>query len=187
MANRHLLRTIAMQTLFEWDFAEQKRPIDAIMKVNLEEFAPSIDEADFAFAIARGVEQNREAIDVLVKQWAPHWEIDQMTNVDRNVIRLGVYELKFAGGIVPPKVAINESIELAKTFGGDASGRFVNGVLGAIYKDMLAKGEVAEETHSRKKQSSSRAKKEAPSNEEPTTVDQKSDEGEDTEKKSESS
>ena len=155
MANRHLLRTVAMQSLFQWDF--NGLPADALpgmVAQNLTEFAPGIDDAQFAVELVQGVERNREAIDVIIQQWAPHWPLDQITNVDRNTLRVGIYELKFAGGKVPPKVAINESIELAKTFGGDASGKFVNGVLGAIFKDMVERGEATEDGGSAKEEDS---------------------------------
>ncbi len=146
MANRHLLRTVAMQSLFQWDFnGRQPGSLPTITASNLQEFAPGVEEENFAYDITKGVEEHREAIDALIQKWAPHWPLDQITNVDRNVIRLGVYELKFSGGQVPPKVAINEAIELAKTFGGDASGKFVNGVLGAIFKDMIEKGEASDD------------------------------------------
>jgi N utilization substance protein B len=135
-----------MQSLFQWDFNGCKPGVlDAILAGNAKEFAPGIDDLVFAQEIVRGVEAHCAEIDALVQQWAPHWPIEQITNVDRNVIRLGIYELKYGGGQVPPKVAINEAIELAKTFGGDASGRFVNGVLGAIYKSMIERGELQEE------------------------------------------
>ena len=146
MANRHLLRTVAMQSLFQWDFnGRQPDSLSRITAANLSEFAQGVDDANFAYEITKGVEERLAEIDALILQWAPHWPLEQITNVDRNVIRLGVFELKFSGGQVPPKVAINEAIELAKTFGGDASGRFVNGVLGAIFKDMVEKGEATEE------------------------------------------
>lgn len=145
MANRHLLRTVAMQSLFQWDFnGRPEGALPAMVTENVKEFAPGIDDVAFAFEVTKGVAEHLEPIDALIQQWAPHWPLEQITNVDRSVIRLGIFELKYAGGGVPPKVAINEAIELAKTFGGDASGRFVNGVLGAIYKDMLDKGEVTE-------------------------------------------
>ena len=86
---------------------------------------------------------NNAEIDELINHFAPDWPVETITIVDRNVLRLGIYELKFSEN-VPSKVAINEAIELAKGFGGEASGRFVNGVLGAIYKDMIAKGEEKE-------------------------------------------
>ena len=95
------------------------------------------DIADFVNDLIYGVEKNQKEIDKIIQKTAPDWPLDQITNVDRNVLRLGIYELKFAEAAdVPPKVAINEAIELAKTFGGASSGKFVNGVLGTIYKDM---------------------------------------------------
>lgn len=146
MANRHLLRTVAMQSLFQWDFNGQAEgALPQIVAGNLKEFAPGIDDAEFAMKLTTGVVEHREAIDALIQKWAPHWPIDQITNVDRNVIRVGAYELKYGGSEVPPKVAINEAIELAKTFGGEASGKFVNGVLGAIFKDMVERGEATED------------------------------------------
>ena len=135
-----------MQSLFQWDFnGRQPGSLATITATNIQEFAPGVEEANFAYEITKGVEEHLDTIDALIRARAPHWPMEQITNVDRNVIRLGVFELKFAGGLVPPKVAINEAIELAKTFGGDASGRFVNGVLGAIFKDMIEKGEAKDE------------------------------------------
>ncbi|MFH1098601.1 MAG: transcription antitermination factor NusB [Candidatus Uhrbacteria bacterium] len=146
MANRHLLRTVAMQSLFQWDFnGKTEGSLPGIVEFNIKEFAPGVEDVAFARELVKGIEDHLPEIDALIQQWAPHWPLEQLTNVDRNVIRLGAYELKFAGGHVPPKVAINESIELAKTFGGDASGKFVNGVLGAIFKDMVEKGEATDE------------------------------------------
>ncbi len=138
MANRHLSRSIALQTLFEWDVrTEKKGNVKEVADHNIEEFAPGIEDADFIYDLIFGVEKHLEDIDQLVSKSAPDWPLDQITNVDRNVLRLGVYELKFANAEdVPPKVAINEAIELAKTFGGASSGKFVNGILGTIYKDM---------------------------------------------------
>lgn len=138
MANRHLSRSVALQTLFEWDVHEQKKGIlKGITAHNIEEFAPGIDDTDFIHNLIFGTEKHLKKIDALVIKSAPDWPLDQITNVDRNVLRLGVYELKFANADdVPPKVAINEAIELAKTFGGPSSGKFVNGVLGTIYKEM---------------------------------------------------
>lgn len=136
MANRHLARTIALQTLFQWDF-HGKDPVRLpnILQRNLKEFAPDFADAPFAHTICQGVADHGSDIDTLIVQYAPQWPLEQITMVDRNVLRIGIYELKYAPDI-PPKVAINEAIELAKTFGGDSSGRFVNGVLGAIFKDM---------------------------------------------------
>ena len=140
-----------MQSLFQWDFnGLQAGALPAILAENAKEFAPGVEDLVYAQEVIRGVEEHRADIDALIQQWAPHWPIDQITNVDRNVLRLGIFELKFDGGKVPPKVAINEAIELAKTFGGDASGKFVNGVLGAIFKDMVEKGEATEGGDERK-------------------------------------
>ncbi len=136
MSNRHLARSIAMQALFEWDFRGQPADIlPTIMDRDLKEFGPGLDETEFAKKIIESVVENMKEIDVLIHKYAPQWPIDQITIIDRNVLRIGIYELKF-NNEVPPKVAINEAIELAKNFGGPSSGRFVNGVLGAIYKEM---------------------------------------------------
>ncbi len=138
MANRHLSRSIALQTLFAWDFnGKKKSSLEGIFGHTVEEFAPGIDDTDFAKDLVWGVGKNRKEIDALITKSAPDWPLEQITNVDRNVLRIGIYELQFANAEdVPPKVAINESIELAKTFGGASSGKFVNGVLGTIYKEM---------------------------------------------------
>lgn len=148
MSNRHLARTIAMQSLYQWDFLGGSSEgsdanLEEIIAFNRQEFAPDFDDSGFVEELVNGVIEKQTDIDELIQHFAPHWPIDQITIVDRNVLRLGVYELKFSE-VVPSKVAINEAIELAKGFGGEASGRFVNGVLGAIYKDMLAKGEEKE-------------------------------------------
>jgi N utilization substance protein B len=138
MSNRHLARTIAMQTLYEWDF--MGRPdgrLQELVQQNLREFAPYFHDSGFSISLVEGVEKNRDNIDALITTYAPEWPLEQITIVDRNILRIGIFELKFAPDI-PPKVAINEAIELAKGFGGESSGKFVNGVLGAIYKDLEA-------------------------------------------------
>ncbi len=135
MSNRHLARTIAVQTLYQWDFNDRKDDPEQIIKQNRQEFAPEFDDGEFIKYLVDGVLKRQEEIDALITKFAPEWPLDQITIVDRNVLRLGVFELKFDENI-PAKVAINEAIELAKTFGGESSGKFVNGVLGAIYKEM---------------------------------------------------
>lgn len=140
MANRHLARTIALQTLFQWDFLKGKKDPGEILEYIKKEFAPDFDDQGFSFDLINGIVENKKKIDGLITQFAPEWPIDQITMTDRNVLRIGVYELKLKEDI-PPKVAINEAIELAKAFGGDSSGKFVNGVLGSIYKEMIKKGE----------------------------------------------
>lgn len=138
MANRHLLRSVAMQTLFEWDFnAYADSKIDSIAERNLKEFAPGLEDASFAKKLVKGVLKNRKKIDKIIEKVAPEWPLEQIAVVDRNVLRLSLYELLFEKkNEVPSKVAINEAIELAKTFGSESSGRFVNGVLGTVFKEL---------------------------------------------------
>lgn len=143
MSNRHLARTLAMQTLFEWDFRKSASGMpETLLAHNKVEFAPDFDDHGFADMLVKGVLKHQEEIDVLITTFAPEWPLQQITVVDRNILRIGIFELKFAKGEVPPKVAINEAIELAKSFGGESSGKFVNGVLGSIFKEMVEKGEV---------------------------------------------
>jgi len=144
MSNRHLARTLVMQSLYQWDFNNQPvNKLDEIVAYDRAEFAPNFDDSGYVKETIDGVIKNIVAIDAVIVQFAPEWPLASMTCMDRNILRLGTFELKFSSG-VPSKVAINEAIELAKSFGGDASGKFVNGVLGAIYKDMVVKGEVKE-------------------------------------------
>lgn len=136
MSNRHLARTIAMQSLFLWDFkGKDNNDLDNIIKGVFLSFAPSFDDQGFVKKITDGVVKNLDDIDKYIIKYATEWPLEQITIVDRNILRIGVYELYFADDI-PPKVAINEAIEIAKAYGGESSGKFVNGVLGAIYKDM---------------------------------------------------
>jgi len=135
MSNRHLARTLAVQTLYQWDFNNQEGEVLEILKQNREAFAPEFDDGGFIEHLLKGVLAHQKEIDGLIIKFAPEWPLDQITNVDRNVLRLGTFELKY-DDLIPAKVAINEAIELAKTFGGESSGKFVNGVLGAIYREM---------------------------------------------------
>jgi N utilization substance protein B len=144
MSNRHLSRTLAMQTLYEWDFNGQKeKDLTNLLNYNLAEFAPGFDDKGFAKHLVEGVKKNLKEIDELIKKYATEWPLEQITIVDRNILRIGIYELKMDPEI-PSKVAINEAIEVAKAFGGESSGKFVNGVLGAIYKEMEVKGQIKE-------------------------------------------
>lgn len=138
MANRHLQRSVAMQSLFEWDFRGcQDESMPEIIERNLAEFAPGLDDDTFARTLSAGTLEHRAVIDELIQKCAPEWPIDQVTAIDRTVLRLGIYELLYGNyDEVPPKVAINEAIELSKTFGSDSSPRFINGVLGTIYREM---------------------------------------------------
>jgi N utilization substance protein B len=141
MASRHLSRSIAMQSLYEWDFSGRKEgALDKIVEKNLAEYGPGLENTDFVWQLVNGVKEKISQIDKIIEKAAPEWPIDQITIVDRNVLRLGLFELLYAKKEeVPPKVAINEAIELAKTFGGESSGKFINGVLGTVYKEIEIK------------------------------------------------
>lgn len=138
MASRHLARSVAMQSLYEWDFKGCKdEMLPEILEHNIKEFGSGLDEPEFIVQLVKGTLEHREEIDKIIERAAPQWPIDQIAMVDRSVLRLGLYELMWEDrGAVPPKVAINEAIELAKSFGGESSGRFINGVLGTVYKEM---------------------------------------------------
>ncbi len=150
MANRHLSRSVVLQTLFEWDFRNYANvDTEALLERNAQEFAPSAGDLPFMAELVRGVVERRLDLDLIIEKAAPEWPLDRIALIDRNVLRLGLYELLFADREkVPAKVAINEAIELAKSFGGENSGRFVNGVLGAVYKEL---GEPGKDEISKKK------------------------------------
>ena len=135
MANRHLSRTVAMQALYEWDFHGRKEDLQKITERDIENFAPGLDDPEFIYNLINGVKEHRAEIDAIIEETAPDWPIEQITVTDRNILRIGIYELKYAKE-VPPKVAINEAVELGKTFGGESSGKFINGVLGTLYRQM---------------------------------------------------
>ena len=170
MANRHLSRPIVLQTLFEWDFltAQASLPIekknehkdkntenDEIKKAlnrNLKEFAPGLEEDAFVFSLINEILKKRIMIDKIIEKAAPDWPIDKISIVDRNILRIGLTELLFGDrSQVPPKAAINEAIELAKTFGGENYSKFVNGVLGAVYKEIGEPDKEHHKTHNKKK------------------------------------
>lgn len=145
MANRHLSRSIVLQTLFEWDFlptdkkneASTHEDIKEALKRNLKEFGPGLEDDVFVFTLIEEILKKHTVIDEIIEKAAPDWPLDKISIVDRNILRIGLYELLFGDRKeVPPKVAINEAIELAKTFGGENSSKFVNGVLGAVYKEI---------------------------------------------------
>ena len=139
MSSRHVARSIAMQCLYQWDLREKpSAAIEAIIKNTVEEFAGDIsDNHEYINKTVQSVLDNIEEIDKTISSYASNWPLDQITFVDRNILRLGIYELKFNDEI-PAKVAINEAIELAKTYGGPSSGKFVNGILGSLFNDLQA-------------------------------------------------
>ena len=137
MANRHLSRSIVLQTLFEWDFNIEKNSLNIkeVAKRNLLEFAPGLEDDIFVVSLLEEVIKKHKVVDEIIEKAAPDWPLDKISFIDKNILRIGLTELLFGDRKqVPPKVAINEAIELAKTFGGENSSKFVNGVLGAVYK-----------------------------------------------------
>lgn len=137
MATRHLARTIVVQSLYEWDFYNHQTDLDKIIERNLEEFGPGIDEPEFVWRLVSGVISHLADIDKITEKAAPEWPLNQIAAIDRNVLRLGIYELLYSDKKeVPPKVAINEAIEIAKNYGGPNSPKFVNGVLGTVFREM---------------------------------------------------
>ncbi|MGB9726595.1 MAG: transcription antitermination factor NusB [Minisyncoccia bacterium] len=141
MSSRHLSRSLVLQTLFEWDFYgpdnKTKKDIKSIFKRNLETIGSGLEDIEYPKNLLEGILNHLEEINQLIVQGAPEWPLKQINIIDRNVLRIGIYELLFADKKeVPPKVAINEAVELAKVFGGDSSKRFVNGVLGTIYRQL---------------------------------------------------
>ncbi|MDP3057234.1 MAG: transcription antitermination factor NusB [bacterium] len=158
MSARHLSRSIVLQTLYEWDFLhnfvngkdageeiKKQDDFERLLNRNIKDLAAGVDDASFIIELAKGIKDRKKEIDKIIEKATPDWPINQITIVDRNVLRLGIYELYFGDTKeVPPKVAINEAIELAKTFGGESSGKFVNGVLGTIYRDITEKDKKTE-------------------------------------------
>jgi len=126
-----------MQSLYEWDFGGRKNDLEKIAEKNIKEFGSGLEDLSLVWQIITGVVKNLAKLDKIIGQAAPEWPISQITVVDRNILRMGLFELLYSNkDEVPPKVAINEAIELAKSFGGESSGRFVNGVLGTVYKNL---------------------------------------------------
>ena len=150
MANRHLSRSIVLQTLFEKDLNEiDRKEIEEVLERNITEFAPNNSDRPFMDKLLSGVLGKQKEIDLIITKAAPDWPLERISPVDRNILRLGLYELLFGDRTeVPAKVAINEAIELAKQFGGDNSSKFVNGVLGAVYKEI---GEPGKHEQSKRK------------------------------------
>ena len=124
-----------MQSLYEWDFSGKAGDLEKIVDRNIKEFGPGLEDQSLVWQIVTGVVEHLIKIDKIIEQAAPEWPLNQITIVDRNILRMGLFELLYANKEeVPPKVAINEAIELAKSFGGENSGKFINGVLGTVYK-----------------------------------------------------
>ena len=140
-SNRHLGRIVALQTLYEYEFRlgseDPSVDLSEILSRNLERYESAIDDTGFVKDLVDGVVANMADLDAKIQPIAPEWPIDQIARVDRTVLRLGLYELLYRADAVPPKVAINEAVELAKAFGSDNSSKFVNGVLGTAYRTLV--------------------------------------------------
>jgi len=136
MASRQLSRSIVLQSLYEWEFSKRKKDLVEILEKNLKEFGVGLDPV-FTYQLTQKIIEHLEKIDKIIKSTAPQWPVEQINPVDRNILRIGICELVFGDKKeVPPKVAINEAVELAKTFSSDSSRRFINGVLGTIYREL---------------------------------------------------
>ncbi len=140
-SNRHLGRIVALQTLYEFEFRTQSKDttvdIDDILARNLERYKTTIDDKEFVGKLVNGVLAECDNLDSKITPIAPDWPIDQIARIDRNILRIGLYELLFQNEVIPPKVAINEAVELAKAFGSENSSKFINGVLGTAYRTLV--------------------------------------------------
>lgn len=140
-SNRHLGRIVALQSLYEYEFRTQSQDnsvsIDEILDRNLDRYEEMIDDKDFVRNLVKGVIAEQEDLDDKIRPIAPDWPIEQIARIDRAILRMGLYELLKLADLVPPKVAINEAVELAKAFGSDNSSKFVNGVLGTAYRTLI--------------------------------------------------
>ncbi len=160
MGSRHLSRSVAMQSLYEWDFSDKKLSLEGIIERNIKEFSPGMEDETFIWELAVGVVKYLKEINKIIKKAAPQWPIDQISIVDRNILRIGIYELLYEDKeAVPPKVAINEAIELAKSFGGENSGKFINGVLGTVFELISGEEETTKKPVKKKKEKKSSKKK----------------------------
>lgn len=140
MANRHLMRSVAMQTLYQIDVAElwDRENLWDIVQESLYRLSEGIEDTSYIKEVISGVIKNRIEIDGIITKYATGWIVDTIAPVERNILRLAIYELNYYNDQdIPPKVAINEAIELAKVFSGPAAGKFVNGILGGLYKDRV--------------------------------------------------
>jgi transcription antitermination protein NusB len=140
-SNRHLGRIVALQTLYEQDFrrecSDSAFSLDDVLARNIERYKETIDDTEFIEQLVKGVSDKQDQLDGIIRPVAPEWPIEQIARIDRTILRIGTYELLHQTQ-VPPKVAINEAVELAKAFGGDNSSKFINGVLGTVLRNSEA-------------------------------------------------
>ena len=138
-SNRHLGRIVCLQSLYEYEFRQDAKDenvdIDSIIVKNIEPYAKALGDTDFVRKLTKGVYDHAKELDEALQPIAPEWPIASISSIDRNILRMGLYELTHCQSEVPPKVAINEAVELAKAFGSDNSSKFVNGVLGTVFRE----------------------------------------------------
>ena len=157
-SNRHLGRIISLQSLYEYEFrskaGDATADIDHIVAKNILPYEKALGDTEFVYALSRGVVDKMESLDEDLTPLAPEWPISSIAAIDRNVLRIGLYELKYTGDSVPPKVAINEAVELAKAFGSENSSKFINGVLGTAFKQLgLSADDSATDHHGKQEKS----------------------------------
>ncbi len=156
-SNRHLGRIISLQSLYEYEFrskaGDASAEIDLIVAKNIVPYEKALGDTEFVYNLSKGVAEKLAYLDEELSPLAPEWPIDSIAAIDRNILRMGLYELEFCHDKVPPKVAINEAVELAKAFGSENSSKFINGVLGPAFKK-LGLGESSEEKNERTKENS---------------------------------
>ena len=148
-SNRHLGRVIVLQALYEYELrtlaGDQEVDLDTVVAKNIEPYEKALGDAEFVYKLAHGVVESTKDLDEVLQQMAPEWPISSISAIDRNVLRMGLYELSECRDSIPPKVAINEAVELAKAFGSDNSSKFINGVLGTAYRELHIDEEEASE------------------------------------------
>ena len=151
-SNRHLGRVIVLQSLYEYELrtlaGDPDVDLDTIIAKNIEPYEKALGDTEFVYNLAHKVVENFEMLDATLQPMAPEWPISAISAIDRNVLRIGLYELSECRDTIPPKVAINEAVELAKGFGSENSSKFINGVLGTAYREL---GVVEEENEPKKK------------------------------------
>lgn len=139
-SNRHLGRIIVLQSLYEYEFrtkaGDETADIDSIVAKDIEPYAKALGDTEFVYGLARAVSGKFPELDQILQPMAPEWPLDTIAAIDRNILRMGLYELQSSAEQVPPKVAINEAVELAKAFGSENSSKFINGVLGTAYRQI---------------------------------------------------
>lgn len=146
-SNRHLGRIIVLQSLYEYEFRagakDKTLDLDAVVAKNIEPYSKALGDVEFVYGLTRGVAEHAAELDEELAPLAPNWPISTIACVDRNILRIGLFELQYCKDQVPPKVVINEAVELAKSFGSDSSSRFVNGVLGTAYRQLYGEADNA--------------------------------------------